>query len=141
MAHYTVKQLMDMKAKGILPKPRKSSRNLEHSLQRSEVSYMRAKHRDLLGVFFAVPNGQKRTDSQTSWLHEEGMLNGVSDMLLLKPNRFYGCLCIENKTKDGRQREDQKRFQQAVESHGNKYVICRSLDDFIREIEDYLSND
>lgn len=138
--HVTVKQLMEMRAKGLPIKPRRSSRQLEHSLQRSEVSYMRAMHRDLLGVFFAVPNGQQRTTSQTAWLHEEGMLNGVSDMLLLKPNHSHGCLCIENKTKSGQQRPEQRRFQQATESAGNKYVICRSLDDFIREVEDYLSN-
>ena len=84
-------------------KPRKRSGHAEHRLQAAELSYMKAKHFDLRHIFFAVPNGQKRSARQTAWLKEEGLVNGVADMILLKPNRFYGYLCIENKTPKGRQ--------------------------------------
>ena len=36
------------------------------------------------------------------------------------------------------QSEAQKAFQEAVQKHGNKYVVCYSLDDFRREVNQYL---
>lgn len=42
------------------------------------------------------------------------------------------------KTEKGKQQLTQKEWQTKVERVGYKYVICRSLDDFIREIEEYL---
>lgn len=136
-----VSEYLDMIARGEkLPKARKSSTNEEHKMQCSQIRYMRATHPELERVCFAVPNGQKRTNRQTAWLHEEGMVNGVSDIILLKPNKFYPYLCIENKTPKGKQTPEQKLFQKAVESQGGEYVIVRSLDEFINIIEDYLKN-
>lgn len=43
---------------------------------------------------------------------------------------------IEVKTRTGRQRTKQKRFQAAVERLGYDYVIMRSADDALRYIED-----
>lgn len=137
----TLEELLALANKGIKKKPRKCSLNEEHQLQCAEVRYMRGVHPELSHVFFCVPNGQKRTSLQTSWLHEEGMVNGVADMLLLKPNSKYGYLCIENKTKRGKQSPEQKIFQQEVEKHGGKYVVIRSLDEFIKTIDNYLNGE
>lgn len=134
-----VSEYLDMIARGEeLPKPRRHSANEEHNLQCSQMRYMRGAHQELERVFFAVPNGQKRTERQTAWLHDEGMVNGVSDIILLKPNSRHPYLCIENKTAKGRQSPEQKLFQQAVEKQGGKYVIIRSMDEFIKTIEEYL---
>lgn len=95
----------------------------------------------LEGVFFAVPNGGKRTSRQAAWLKEEGMKAGVSDMLLLKRTSQYGFLCIENKTPKGRQEPEQKVFQFEVERHGGKYIIVRSIDEFIQSIDNYLNGE
>ena len=73
-------------------------------------------------------------------LKAEGALAGVADLILLIPKNGYASLCIEMKTPDGIQRDSQKLWQKEVEAVGNKYVICRSLDDFIREIEEYLND-
>lgn len=136
-----VSEYLDMMARGEkIPKPRKRSTNEEHRLQCSEMSYMKAAHPDLVRVCFAVPNGQKRTDVQTAWLHNEGLINGVSDIVFLKPNKFYPYLCLENKTAKGIQSLEQKLFQEAVERQGGKYVIIRSLDEFVKTIEDYLKD-
>ena len=40
----------------------------------------------------------------------------------------------------GRQQESQKEWQKAVESAGNKYVVVRSLDEFIEVVTDYLKD-
>lgn len=122
-------------------KQRKRATYDEHRLQCSEVSYIRSAHPSLARVFFAVPNGGKRTSAQTSWMHAEGMVNGVSDMILLRPNSLHGYLCIENKTPKGKQRGDQILFQQAVEQNGGLYVIVRSLDQFIQVINQYLNGE
>ena len=127
----TLEELLEKARCGELKKPRKRSLNEEHQLQCAEVRYMRGVHRDLSHVFFCVPNGQKRTSRQAAWLHEEGLVNGVSDMNL----------CIENKTMKGKQSAEQKIFQQEVEKHGGKYVIIRSLDEFIETIESYLNGE
>ena len=42
------------------------------------------------------------------------------------------------KQPNGRQQDSQKEWQKAVESVGNKYVVCRSLEEFIAEVTDYL---
>lgn len=137
----TLEELLALAEKGELKKARRKPSCEEHRLQCAEVRYMRSAHRELSRVFFCVPNGQKRTVRQAAWLHDEGLVNGVSDMILLKPNSKHGYLCIENKTRTGRQSPDQILFQQAVESHGGKYVVVRSLDEFIRNIEDYLNGE
>ncbi len=122
-------------------KTRKSPSHVEHDLQCAEVRYIRGAHPDLSGVFFSVPNGTNRTGKQTNWLKEEGLLPGVSDMLLLHRTSQYAFLCIENKTKTGRQSPEQKVFQFEVERHGGKYIIIRSIDEFMTAIENYLNGE
>lgn len=137
----TLRELLAMQDAGEEKKPRKHSSNEEHRLQVSEVRYMHAKHPELKYLFFAVPNGQKRTSLQTQWLKDEGLVPGVSDMILLKSNSLHCYLCIENKTATGRQSEEQHHFQQKVEMVGGKYIIIRSLDEFIKAIEQYLNGE
>lgn len=137
----TLAELLAMQEKGIEKKPRKKSLNEEHFMQCAEVRYMRAKHPDLSHIFFSVPNGTKRTAKQTDWLKDEGLVPGVSDMILLKPNSLHGYLCIENKTPKGKQSPEQVLFQEAVEKNGGKYIIIRSLDEFMKAIEQYLNGE
>ena len=137
----TLNELLAMQDKGIEKKPRKRSQNEEHYMQCAEVRYMRAKHPDLSHIFFSVPNGTKRTSQQTQWLKDEGLVPGVSDMILLKPNSLHGYLCIENKTPKGKQSPEQVLFQEAVERNGGKYIVIRSLEEFMNAIEKYLNGE
>ena len=68
----------------------------------------------------------------------EGMTAGVADMILLVSKKGYTSLCIEFKTAKGRQTQHQKDWQRIAEIHGNKYVIVRSFDDFVKAITAYL---
>lgn len=136
----TLRELLELQQKGIKTTKRKRSNNEEHHLQCAEVRYMRAFLPEYDRLFFAVPNGQKRTILQTSWLHDEGMVNGVSDMIFLVPNSKYSYLCIENKTAKGKQSADQILFQEAVEKNGGKYVVIRDIDTFAKVITDYLKD-
>lgn len=100
--------------------------------------YMRLKYPQYFPVFFSVPNGGNRDAITGAILKAEGAKAGVSDLLLLVPRQGYAALCIEMKKPKGRQSEAQKEFQKNVEKHGNKYVVCYSLDDFKREVDSYL---
>lgn len=68
----------------------------------------------------------------------EGLVAGVADLLLWYPSLGYHGLAIEIKTPKGKQSPQQIEWQQAVEKYGYKYIVCRSLDDFIREVKAYI---
>jgi len=89
-------------------------------------------------LLFAIPNGGGRNISEAVRLKYEGVVPGVSDLILLVPNSKMQILCIEMKAGKGRQTEDQKQFQTSVENTGNKYVVCRSLDEFMFIVKTHL---
>lgn len=91
------------------------------------------------GLFFAIPNGGHRNIQTARALKAEGVTSGVSDLLLLVPKREYHGLCVEVKTPVGRQSENQKSWQQAIEAQGYKYSIVRSLDEFVELVRWYLN--
>lgn len=61
-------------------------------------------------------------------LKAQGMVAGVSDLMLLRDNRPP--LCIEIKLPKGKQQPVQIEWQKIAESTGAEYVIIRSLDEF-----------
>lgn len=110
----------------------------EHFLQKSCVKYFRYAYPQYAYALFSVPNCGVRSKTQCRILKEEGMIAGVSDLILLIPRKGYGCLCIEMKSIKGYQEIEQKVWQQEVESYGNLYRIVRSFDEFKIIVEDYL---
>lgn len=85
------------------------------------------------GRLFMVHNNPKNAIDGNR-LKAQGMVAGVSDMIYLRDG--LPPLCIEFKLPDGKQQSVQKQWQQVAESTGAKYVIIRSLEDFIQLIED-----
>lgn len=121
-------------------KTRKPPSDEEHRIQVSCVNWFKLAHPDLANILFAIPNGGRRDAVTGAKLKEEGVLAGVTDLILLKRNKRFGGLCIEMKTRTGKQSETQKRWQKDVEATGNKYVVCRSLDEFIKVVTEYLND-
>lgn len=121
-------------------KSRKKYRDDEHKLQVSMVNWFRLQYPSMRHNLFAVPNGGRRDASTGRRLKDEGVLAGVSDLILLKSNQHYGALLIETKTKKGTQRESQEEWESKITADGYKYVVVRSLDDFIKEVNDYLKD-
>jgi hypothetical protein len=80
------------------------------------------------GLIFAVPNGGSRNIIEAKKLKATGLMAGVSDLIVLKPNgeTFF----IEIKTDVGIQSPVQINFQKKVEQLGFKYFLVRSLEDF-----------
>lgn len=114
-------------------------RHVESHIQRNCVSWFRLAYRDLSRCIFAIPNGMRTSATQGRILKAEGMLAGVSDLILMVPCKGYHALCVELKTEKGRQSDSQKAFQKAVEAQGYKYIIVRSFDDFRKQVTEYLN--
>lgn len=86
-------------------------------------------------IIFCVPN--EAAFKRKSYFDSLGLLNGVSDTIAVLSNTI---LFIEFKTPKGQQREEQKVFQEKVESLGFIYTIVRSLDQFKELIYDAIGN-
>lgn len=113
-------------------------RNEESNIQIACVEWFRYRYPRYAGVFFSVPNGGHRDKITGAIMKREGALAGVSDLLLLVAKGGFHGLCIEMKTPKGRQQESQKRFEDHVSEQGYLYRVCRSLDEFMETVGDYL---
>lgn len=83
---------------------------------------------------FSVPNDSESKE-ETMRKKATGLLSGVSDLIVLFPNRAVFC---EVKTPIGTQSDTQKDFQKHVESLGFEYILVRSLDEFETKLKSYL---
>ena len=110
---------------------RHSPRDLEHRLQCACVRWFRLAYPQHHHNLFAVPNGGYRTPATAAKIKAEGALPGVSDLILLVARGGYHGLLIEMKTDKGRQR--------LIEADGYKYVVARSIEEFIKVVNDYLN--
>ena len=121
--------------------PRKRPDDEEHRLQVACVQWFHYQYPKHAHNLFAVPNGGKRDKVTAAKLKAEGALAGVADLILLIQSKGYGALLIEMKTSSGRQADSQKAWQKAIEKDGYKYVICRSISDFITEVNSYMGHE
>ncbi len=129
----------------------------ESKLQRELVKWFRLQYPKYAMLLFAIPNGGKRGIIEASIMKSEGVVSGVSDLMLAVPSniskgptmladgtfatftfRING-LFIEAKYGKGKQTESQKLFQAAVEKQGYKYSVVSDFDSFKALIEDYLN--
>lgn len=131
----TFEQLL---ARANTTKPRRRPDDEEHRIQCACVQWFRYQYPHYAHNLFSVPNGGRRDKVTGAKLKAEGQLAGVADLILLRRNANYGALLIEMKTRKGRQADTQRTWQQLIEKDGYKYVVCRSLDDFMREVTNYL---
>lgn len=122
-------------------KPRRHPADEEHRMQCACVRWFRAQYPHLEHNLFAVPNGGRRDKVTAARLKSEGVKAGVSDLILLKPNIHYHALLIEMKTQKGVLSQLQKAWRKLIEPDGYKYVVCRSLEDFMEAINGYLNNE
>lgn len=114
-------------------------RHKESSLQIACVRWFKQyAYPRLAPLLFAVPNGGYRNPVTAKIMKAEGATAGVADLILLAPSAGFHGLCIEMKTDKGRQSENQKQWQTALENQGYKYVVCRSFEDFQTEVTRYL---
>ena len=110
--------------------------HIESKIQQSCVTWFRHQYPDY--ILFAIPNGGKRGKIEASIMKGEGVLAGVADLFFAMPSGVSHGLFIEIKTEKGRQSNSQKIFEEKALMIGYDYKICRSMDEFIIVINDYL---
>lgn len=115
-------------------------RQLEASLQASLVDYHQRAVPEEFAILFAVPNGGKRNKTEAARLKRQGVLAGVSDLILVSLGRVdFIEVKLERsliQDRETRQSDSQKDFQAKVESLGHHYWIVRSLEDYARLLDD-----
>lgn len=119
-------------------KPVKHHRHIEDSIQircRREFDRIFPQYSILLNHF----KNEQKGDKERIKNFQMGVRSGAADFVFLHPNGKYPFIALELKAPKGKQSENQKIFQKAVEEAGGKYVICRSVAEFMKEITIYIS--
>lgn len=112
----------------------------ESRIQRSCVTWFRYSYPEFRLNLCSIPNGYKTSSMQARIAVAEGLTAGAADLFLFVPSGGFHGLAIEMKTEYGRTSKSQDLWRDAVQSAGYKYVVCRSLDDFIDEVSSYIEN-
>lgn len=111
---------------------RKKKENPEYNLQCSCVAWFKQTYPTFL--IFAVPN--EATHRQSTYYAKSGVLKGVSDLIIVLPEKV---IFVEMKSEKGKQRIEQKVFQSKIESLQQSYFLCRTLEDFKSIIKTQLN--
>lgn len=111
--------------------PKRKPRHLEESIQVACVEWFRLQYPKL--IIFAVPNGGSRNLYEAKNMKKSGTLKGVADLVIVGNNGRV--LFIEMKAGKNKQEDSQVIFQQKVENLGHKYIVCRSLEQFKKEVD------
>lgn len=119
---------------------RKKPGHEESQLQQLCVAWFRSEFPAIASLLIAVPNAARRNARTGAILKREGLTAGVADLILLVGRGEYHSLCIEMKThrKGSGQSDKQIEWEQVAEENGNKYVVCRDLEDFKITVLNYL---
>ena len=103
----------------------------ENVLQADIVQWFRnnycLKHHNPRCLIFSVPNGGTRNKIEAGTLKATGLLAGVSDLIVVLPNRI---LFLELKTETGQQSDSQVEFSCIISVLGFEYYVIRSIDEF-----------
>ena len=110
---------------------KRKPRHLEESIQVACVNWFRLQYPKL--IIFAVPNGGSRNLYEAKNMKKSGTLKGVADLVIVGNNGKV--LFVEMKAGKNKQDDSQVIFQQKVEKLGHKYIICRSLEQFKKEVD------
>lgn len=87
---------------------------------------------------FSIPNGGSRNVIEAHNLKLSGVLAGVPDLFIAEKRDIYGGMFVEMKSGKGRLSDNQARIISQLISRGYYCSICRSIDEFIIEVEKYL---
>lgn len=112
-------------------KRKRKPRHIEESIQVACVKWFRLQYPNL--VIFAVPNGGSRNLYEAKNMKESGTLAGVADLVIV--GNGGRVLFVEMKAGKNKQEDSQVLFQNKVERLGHKYIICRSKEQFMKEVD------
>ena len=96
--------------------------------------------RGLPQIFYHVANERKATPAQHSRLKLQGVLKGVSDIVLPVRSQEFSGIYAELKTKNGVPSPEQKAFLKGVAEQGYLAVIINDIITFREVLTSYLNN-
>ena len=113
-------------------------RHIEENMQIACVRWFSYQYPKLAPWLHHSPNGGKRNPREAARFKAMGTKPGFPDLILIHGSKGFSGLCIEFKTATGKQTQEQKRWE--VHMHGERfsYRICRSVEEFIKEVREYL---
>ena len=114
-------------------------KHLEEDIQMACVRWFGYQYPQYALLLHHSPNGGFRNAREAARFKAMGTRAGVSDLILFLPRKGYHGLCIEMKTDKGTQSKAQKEWQAKVEAQGYKYVVCRSIDEFVSIMDYYVT--
>lgn len=110
----------------------------EHALQVQCVKWFRMRFPGAL--IYAIPNGGYRTKTTAGLMRAEGQVSGILDLHIPIAKHGYHSMYIEMKNgKQGRLSDNQKEMIERLRSYGNKVVVCHNIDEFMKEVDEYLT--
>ncbi len=89
-------------------------------------------------VLFAIPNGGNRNAVTGAVLKKTGTLAGVADLFLMHASQGCNGMFIEMKVGYNKLTESQRIFRDKAYYAGYAYRVCRTIDEFMSEINNYL---
>jgi len=117
----------------------------EHDEQVLVVDYLHKAYPNVL--FFSVPNGATLSSGdrrlaaiRMNMLKKEGLLPGVSDIIIFEPRGGYSAMALEMKDVSGGNgaSDNQLHFIREFEQRGGFGVIADGFDDAKQRLDDYL---
>ena len=120
-------------------------KHLEEDLQIKCVNWFNLQHPDM--ILHHSPNGGKRNAREAARFKAMGTLSGFPDLFLAKIKfidlgdgfEFVPGLFIELKSEKGTLTENQKKIHKQLEKEGYHVAVCRTFEEFVRIIENYLA--
>lgn len=112
----------------------------EHEIQKAIIRHCRtmAMVHPQYSYLFAVPNGGQRDVRVAKKLKAEGVLAGVSDLVVPWATLDYHGAFIEVKTDKGRPSDNQLAFLAEMSRRGYFTAIVYGLEQAVRTIDKYL---
>ena len=137
----TIKYLVE-KANALVSEGKRTThpRRDEERLQESCIKWIELQYPSWLrnGRIYHSPNGERRDAITGAKLKRMGVVPGVPDLFIRIARHGYHGLYIELKTEKGRLSDKQRQFADSAVADGYKFVVVRSLDEFMRVVKTYL---
>lgn len=115
--------------------------NEEDRLQVASMRYIRLQYPDAISFHVSnegISGSRAKQGAYGTKQKRMGVLSGVSDVIILEPKGIYHGLMIELKSKKGRISDSQKLFLSRCDSKNYKTHVCRSIDEVVLAVDEYM---
>ena len=108
----------------------------EHQTQCACVQWFRLAYPKFL--IYSIPNARKVSKVQGARLVSEGVVSGLPDLHIPIAKKGFHGLYIEMKARKNKPSPNQITIMDKLRNEGYKCAVCWNLDEFMKEVKDYL---